>query len=69
MQGCQVRGMWGATSSCALGVNLTMGLDVTVGHDAENTGENLATGLTSMDLTELRAHGRHRPQKKGRASN
>ena len=50
-------------------MNLTMGLDVTVGHDAANTGENLATGLTSTDLTELRAHGRYRPRKGGRASN
>lgn len=42
---------------------------MTVGHDAESTGENLATGLTSTDLTEPRVHGRHRPGKGGRASN
>lgn len=46
-----------------------MGLDVTVGHDAESPGENLATGLKSTDLTELRAHDKLRPQKGDRAFN
>lgn len=46
-----------------------MGLDVTVGRDAESTGVNLATGLKSTDLTELRTHDRPRPQEGGRAFN
>lgn len=34
-------------------MNLTIGLDVTSGHDAENTGENVSHGLKNADLTVL----------------
>lgn len=41
-------------------MNLTMGSDVIVGHDAESAGENAGPGLESTELTELRTCSRQR---------